>query len=663
MKKYINIRITNFLLLFLIYLAISCNSVVEVETFNDKNDKEESIINSKVEILSTYSSFDNVISNGSLYNLRNSSGRVSLLRKQDKKNLQELTAGNPPVAYWDFDDSQQLSGDSILDAFENITGTFISNDSGVDKILSNSLIGNSLTFNGIGDYIEVPNNSYINFTSDQFTVMTWIYVEENGYADDYGILCLGPTDWNNNPYILTLDDQNVISFRINNGLGLNYLEGGTAYEKTWMHIVGTYDGATMRLFQNGMEINNSPLTGNILDNLIDNFNIGKRCGSDNRYFKGAMDEIGLFDRALTSNEIGYIYSEQKQRFNISVESKFTSPIFLNNGVTKLKPIFPIPYGFNLFTKVDESLYYENGISNLGLITYLAFDEISIGDNSVVKDLVLTNGNDGIYHNPGLEDHASDGIMNGCIYFDGIDDYLEIPDSPSLNISSALTLSAWVKLETDGQQYTSRIISKGQTDNINSDDFALRVTSDNGISCRLYNGTTEVTLEYSRSLELDVWNHLACTYDGSLVKGYINGKLAGKVPFSGLIEQSGFPLILGSHGNSPLHRRFNGYLDEVSIWSRALTVEEVNSLYLRQMVNIKFRVRFCNFSDCRDNQQFTGPNQIQNSFYKFDFNTDENNLVFDLLDHDIGKDYFQYEAIFESKDNTETPELIDIELDN
>lgn len=77
---------------------------------------------------------------------------------------------------------------------------------------------------------------------------------------------------------------------------------------------------------------------------------------------------------------------------------------------------------------------------------------------------------------------------------------------------------------------------------------------------------------SASLPLNVWSHLATTFDGSFVRLYVNGTQVGSLPFSGSMAASTGPLRLG--GNSVWGEWFAGLIDEVRVYNRALSASEI-----------------------------------------------------------------------------------------
>ena len=77
-----------------------------------------------------------------------------------------------------------------------------------------------------------------------------------------------------------------------------------------------------------------------------------------------------------------------------------------------------------------------------------------------------------------------------------------------------------------------------------------------------------------------WDHLAGTYDGTTLRVYLNGKVVGSRPCQGPIRTDGRPLIIGADADGPeneIDEIFKGLIDEVVVFSRALTAEEITRL--------------------------------------------------------------------------------------
>ena len=315
---------------------------------------------------------------------------------------------------------------------------------------------------------------------------------------------------------------------------------------------------------------------------------------------------------------------------------------------------PIPTSGN-----ESSEFTGSTIDSTSLVSYWPFEHTNIQDTSIVTDKISLNNNNGTYNDSVSVNKIQTGIIGNAIEFDGVDDYIQVPNDASLEITSNITLSAWVKLTGNAQANDSRIISKGNS--TTNDDYALRISDKNGVSCRIRNaGGVTVTLDSGGKLTLGKWHHVGCTYDGSRIRVYLNGKEVGNVSQTGLIGTSGQDLFLGSHGATPTGRRLEGLLDEVNIWSRVLSEDDMMALYKRGAVKVKYQVKFCNSSDCSDSI-FMGPDSTASTFFSDIDNYTHYSPEFDLSIFPTSKKYFQYKVIYETLDESLTPHMDNITL--
>ncbi|MBA7608358.1 hypothetical protein ES703_15535 [subsurface metagenome] len=230
-------------------------------------------------------------------------------------------------------------------------------------------------------------------------------------------------------------------------------------------------------------------------------------------------------------------------------------------------------GINCFKDIAGNYY--GGISDWttwnftsrGQVAYYPFsgnanDESGNGNNGTVYGATLTADRFG---NP-----------NSAYDFDAIDDYIEVPDSDSLDATNEITIAAWVKPNVN--DVTSPIVVKipesgseaywlyGWTSGTQGPRFRIKTTTG-------YIGdatTTELLSETS-------WSFIAGTYKGSQAKLYINGELKGTDGASGTINTSSLPLRIGaSHGAGIVY--FDGKIDDVRIYNRGLSESEIKALY-------------------------------------------------------------------------------------
>ena len=173
-------------------------------------------------------------------------------------------------------------------------------------------------------------------------------------------------------------------------------------------------------------------------------------------------------------------------------------------------------------------------------------------------------------------------MGGALTFDGVNDSLVINDSPSLDPSAAgITVAAWVRRNSgaDNQNWVS-VVSRQVGDTFYEHfylgfrpegEYAWIVNTTNGYS---FWPSTVVA-------PVGQWMHLVGTYDGAVLRLYVNGVEQFAVPHSGTIRPDSTGITIGSSHNDAAHTPIdllNGSVDEVRIHQGALTAAEVVALY-------------------------------------------------------------------------------------
>ncbi|MBN2251714.1 MAG: LamG domain-containing protein [Candidatus Altiarchaeota archaeon] len=198
----------------------------------------------------------------------------------------------------------------------------------------------------------------------------------------------------------------------------------------------------------------------------------------------------------------------------------------------------------------------------------SFDE-NIGDTIYDK---TRNINNGIRHNATW----TSGRSNNGLSFDGVDDFFEAEDSESLNASADITISMWVNPASNQTTHATLLSKHGnggyviEQNESNTNQFIfLWDTTGSGS----WTGETA-----SVTLKAGEWQHLAIVKTDVKVKYYLNGteKVSGEGS-SPFISPNGLDLRIGDRSLNG-GRPFNGGIDEVRIWKRALTADEVRNEY-------------------------------------------------------------------------------------
>jgi hypothetical protein len=187
---------------------------------------------------------------------------------------------------------------------------------------------------------------------------------------------------------------------------------------------------------------------------------------------------------------------------------------------------------------------------------------------------IQDGNSGTLQNG---TSFASGIVNEAFSFTGSGDVL-VPDAANLNFGQhdPITVEAWVF--RSGTSPVMHILGKrvgcgaaGIHYQLAFDGSGLRFDADSGGSCG-NNGACSAI-----NPPINEWTHVAGTYDGTTFKIYVNGQLAGSG--SGTLGSANAePLLIGASGTCDSSTRWEGLIDEVTIYTRALSVSEIQDIF-------------------------------------------------------------------------------------
>jgi len=374
-------------------------------------------------------------------------------------------------------------------------------------------VGRAFSFDGDGDYVEIPNDASLN--PSVITIDMWFYatditsqlyppiVKKSAVNDGYA-------------FEINSDDSNLRFWVYVSGVGWRQSAAVPVSTNTWYHAAGTYDGSEIKIFLNGQAQGSPTSASGTINPSPSPLNIGRDPSNTGRFFEGYIDEVEIYSRALTADEIGAIYaagSSGKCRTCVTPPPDMVSWWPGDNSPIDIA-------GSNAGTLVGNTTY-------------------------------------------------ADGKVGEAFSFDGDGDYVSVGHDDSLNMTNAITVDAWIRPSGTGLN-NGIILMKNYLK------YGLIWLPGTGkITFSLDIGGWADHLSTS-TVPVGEWTHVAGTYDGSNVKIYINGSLDATHPRTGSIATSTGNLTLGYR--SGVDEYFYGLIDEVEIFNRALTANEIGAIY-------------------------------------------------------------------------------------
>lgn len=249
-------------------------------------------------------------------------GNLAAASDSDYDNAFTKDYGETGLAgLWHFDDGTTPTADSSSNGNDGAVhgASWVGSDGGQwDGQDVQFSTGNSLSFDGVNDYVSVNNDPSLRITGP-ITLEAWVNFDSFGSSSDFkGIVAKwchaneGGSGWGYGLFKTTMV-ANRIAFHLASEAGAGntwVVSNNVPSLHQWYHVVGTYDGTNMRLYING-----TPQTGTAtIDKIYDNsepVTIGMFEPNNNFWFNGTIDEARIYNRALSLDEIKCHYERRK----------------------------------------------------------------------------------------------------------------------------------------------------------------------------------------------------------------------------------------------------------------------------------------------------------------------------------------------------------------
>jgi len=512
---------------------------------------------------SNFGEFTGPIDDVRIYNRALSASEVSRLYQLGATTHQNVTLesglaeDDGLVGHWTFDGPDMVS--NVADRSGNGNNGSLQGQTSTTTV--RGVLGQALEFDGDDDEVDVGSGSSLDdLTAGGMTVVAWIKPNTTGEGGTGRIASKRQTTvggW----LFFTDNTSSVGAQTVLSGVADANSRGAdnAITLGAWNHVVMTYDDngdRKIRLYSNGSEISYDTQTAGSAtptSDAVGNMKVGQSAdGTNDRNFDGLMDDVRIYNRALSASEVSRLYE--------------------------------------LGATTHQNVTLKSGLSlDSGLVGHWTFDGPDMVSNVADRS---GNGNNGA-----LQGQTSTttvrGVLGQALDFDGVDVYVDVPSISSINGTTALTVTAWFKSDTFGAS-NEGIISKYVGDGESNRSWVLLSdTQTNGqgdprVSVVLSSDGTYQSANAvigGTTLLEDTWYFGTFTYDASgNTELFLNGVSEGtdSAPPSSLHSSSKSVLLglqysesgdAGQDSNS-----WNGAIDDVRIYNRVLSADEVNRLY-------------------------------------------------------------------------------------
>lgn len=498
----------------------------------------------------------------------------------------------------------------------------------------NAMVGKGFSLDGVSGAIVIPSPTNLNLgTNGGFTVELWVnpasvatmpLVEWNNGAGAIGVHL-----WISQPTV-NLGGGPGCLFGNLMDTGGNYHTIATAANvvnaNSFQHIAFTYDAASgsAKLFYNGSSVASANLGSFTLQTTY-NVCLGNRpasWGQSAIFFGGVLDEISFYKRALSAAEIQAIFTAgaagkcplppallvqpHNQTILVGQSAEFSSEVI---GSRPLSYQWQLD-GTNLMNATNSTLTVTNaqpasaGAYSLTL-TNLAGSATS--SNAVLTVIVPTclplpaglagfwqgegDASDSMGLNPG-QLHGTMFFTNGeagrGFGFDGVSGYVSIPAAAALNVgtNAGFTIECWIN-PADVLAPHALVEWNNGWSSLGSHLWISQGTTSfgGGPGCLFANLIDSTGVYHTLSstggiVTSNVFQHVAVTYDKSTGVGslYYNGALVAGASLGMFSPSTSFDLYFGVRASGGAASPFSGVLDDVSLYTRALSADEIARIY-------------------------------------------------------------------------------------
>jgi len=442
----------------------------------------------------------------------------------------------------------------------------------------------ALQFDGNNDYVGLPRGASILGTGP-LAVSAWIKTSRHTDQVVVQQRSAGGTSGYNGEYQLKVAANGKVKWMTygDSQWGFSFTSNRTVNDGQWHHLVAVRESdGTGRIYIDGkLDASQAGTSRTLVRNFV---YIGADMRDNNAFFDGQIDEVSIYNRALSPGDVQMLYSGDRLYVDDVLQAtgdRWSSGFTAQTGVTVGYSRQAATHAFS--GRLDDVRVFQTGIGQTEVdtlfraapILQLHLDE---AENATQFTDDSGNGHEGTCSGSGCPQTGFGiaGQLGTAAEFDGVDDMISVADSPALDLDR-FTIGAWVMPTNVKNKWQPLIFKGGGTEGRNYGLFIEPNSMQVRFSLRKNDCSTTVYTSTATSLIQNVWNHVMATYDGQDMVIYLNGSPQGSrhVELSSLCHNNA-PLRIGRMPGRPY--AFAGRIDEVTLYDHALSAREVRAIF-------------------------------------------------------------------------------------
>ena len=450
--------------------------------------------------------------------------------------------------------------------------------------------GGALDFGGANDAVYVADDPELNFGNGDFTVTLWINTTQ---IPSTSARLIGKLENGAEPgFVIYTDSSGDINFLVNDTSTGILIKGSGALDGDWHHVTARRSGNLFEIYIDGILADSTVSSLGSIDN-SQSLIMGQSAGGVSD-FDGLLDEVRLYGKALSTEDIAILASENPTAINDSATTTMDTSVVVNvtandidaDGESLVVLDVSDPAHGTVVNNGDGTITYtpDTGFTGTDSFNYIVSDV----DDAVAYWRLDGDANDAIGGNHGTVVGATttDGVYGDALSFDETDDHVVIPD---VSVNDEFTLSIRFKVDDNSGSLFQYLYSHGDINSTNSLNVFLNETSHGTDPNKLRTvirdaddplDNTALEFDASAIIGDGLWHTYTLTVDATNgARVYLDGILRNSdASYGGDGFNPTTDVYLGTRQDLDPDRRFGGAMDSVALYDHALADTQVAELH-------------------------------------------------------------------------------------